>query len=217
MSRTLTVSNPSRLQPLVSLCSSSVSLQQSVLVDSGSDANLIDSTLAKRLNLRLFRLQCPLEACALDGRLICLVTHRTQSFTLRFPDQHTERISFHVYQSPMHPLILGHPWLIQHNPHVDWKMGEIRAWGPRCSLTCGVGVAPPPCPEISKVTVASTSTSNNSDTETVFPALDKVPSCYHDLKQVFNKVRASALPPHRPYDCAIDLRPGTSPVFPVWP
>lgn len=211
MSRTLTVSNPSSLQPLVSLCSSSVSLQQSVLVDSGSDANLIDSTLAKRLNLRLFRLQCPLEACALDGRPICRVTHRTQSLTLRFPDQHTERISFHVYHSPMHPLILGHPWLIQHNPHVDWKTGEILAWGPKCSLTCGVGVTPPPCPEISKVTVASTSASNHSDLETIFPALDKVPSCYHDLRQVFNKVRASALPPHRPYDCAIDLRPGTSP------
>ncbi len=159
VSCTLSISNPSRLQPLVSLCSPLLSLQHSVLVDSGSDANLMDASLAKKLNLRLFRLRRPLEACVLDGRLICRVTHRTQSLTLLFPDQHSEMISFHVYQSPMHPLILGHPWLIHHNLYVDWKTGEIRAWGPSCSLTCGSGVIPPPLPEISTVTVAPTTTS----------------------------------------------------------
>ncbi len=38
-----------------------------------------------------------------------------------------------------------------------------------------------------------------------------VPSEYRDLKGVFSKSRAASLPPHRPYDCAIDLLPGTSP------
>ncbi len=32
-----------------------------------------------------------------------------------------------------------------------------------------------------------------------------------DLKEVFSKSRAASLPPHRPYDCAIDLVPGMSP------
>ena len=44
-----------------------------------------------------------------------------------------------------------------------------------------------------------------------FPDLSEVPPEYMDLKEVFNKTRASSLPPHRPYDCAIDLLPGTSP------
>ncbi|XP_065821877.1 uncharacterized protein lrfn4b [Labrus bergylta] len=39
----------------------------------------------------------------------------------------------------------------------------------------------------------------------------RVPSHYQDLKEVFNKTRATSLPPHRAYDCAIDLLPGTSP------
>ena len=82
VSRTVTVSNPSRLQPLVTLSSHSVSLQHPVLVDSGSDANLMDFSLAKKLGLRLSRLQHPMEACALDGRVICRVTHRTQSVTI---------------------------------------------------------------------------------------------------------------------------------------
>lgn len=35
-----------------------------------------------------------------------------------------------------------------------------------------------------------------------------MPTCYHDLKIVFSKSRACALPPHRPYDCAIELLSG---------
>lgn len=44
-----------------------------------------------------------------------------------------------------------------------------------------------------------------------FPDPSTVPSCYLDLKQVFSKARATSLTPHRPYDCFIELLPGTSP------
>ena len=43
-----------------------------------------------------------------------------------------------------------------------------------------------------------------------FPDLSKVPSYYHQLQEVFNKGRALALPPHCPYDYAIELLPGAS-------
>ncbi|KAK3555430.1 hypothetical protein QTP86_016120 [Hemibagrus guttatus] len=39
----------------------------------------------------------------------------------------------------------------------------------------------------------------------------RVPSQYHHLKAVFSKKRATSLPPHRPYDCAIELLPGYCP------
>ncbi len=38
-----------------------------------------------------------------------------------------------------------------------------------------------------------------------------MPNEYLDLKGVFRKSRAASLPPHRPYDCAIDLLSGRSP------
>ncbi|KAI3375986.1 hypothetical protein L3Q82_016516, partial [Scortum barcoo] len=38
-----------------------------------------------------------------------------------------------------------------------------------------------------------------------FPDLEKVPQCYHDLREVFSKTKAMSLPPHRPWDCPIDL------------
>lgn len=44
-----------------------------------------------------------------------------------------------------------------------------------------------------------------------YPDLSAVPAEYLDLKSVFSKSRATTLPPHRPYDCAIDLLPRTSP------
>ncbi len=43
------------------------------------------------------------------------------------------------------------------------------------------------------------------------PDLTGVPAEYCDLCAVFSKYRATSLPPHRPYNCAIDLLPGTSP------
>ncbi len=43
------------------------------------------------------------------------------------------------------------------------------------------------------------------------PDLTGIPVGYCDLRAVFSKSRAASLPPHRPYDCAIDLLPGTSP------
>ncbi len=41
--------------------------------------------------------------------------------------------------------------------------------------------------------------------------LSGVPEEYLDLRAVFSCSRATSLPPHRPYDCSIDLLPGTMP------
>ncbi len=35
-----------------------------------------------------------------------------------------------------------------------------------------------------------------------------IPSCYASFADVFSPEKASHLPPHRPWDCAIDLEPG---------
>lgn len=41
--------------------------------------------------------------------------------------------------------------------------------------------------------------------------LSHVPTAYHDLEEVFSKSRVVSLPPHRPFDCAINLLPGSTP------
>ncbi len=102
-----------------------------------------------------------------------------------------------LMESPNASLVLGHPWLVQHSPHVDWSRSQIMSWSQSCHACC-LGVASPPV--------------------SVFPVLQVeaedltgVPEEYLDLRLVFSRSRATSLPPHRPFDCAIDLLPGTSP------
>ncbi len=42
--------------------------------------------------------------------------------------------------------------------------------------------------------------------------LSRVPSSYHQFKAVLSKSRATSLPPHCPYDCAVELLPGSCPL-----
>lgn len=49
-----------------------------------------------------------------------------------------------------------------------------------------------------------------SSEQPVSADLSNVSPVYNDLAEVFQKDRAQSLPPHRPYDCTIDLLPGTT-------
>ena len=117
---------------------------------------------------------------------------------------HHENIQFHLFTSTSHSLILGQPWLFLHNPRIDWKTGAIREWGEDCSKNCFVSSDQKE--QIAEINLFST----NPTTDTEYPDLTSVPPCYHHLKGVFNKTKALSLPPHRPYDCAIDLIPGST-------
>jgi hypothetical protein len=45
------------------------------------------------------------------------------------------------------------------------------------------------------------------------PDLSAIPEEIQDLREVFNKARATSLLPHRPYDCWIDLLSSTTPLW----
>lgn len=88
-------------------------------------------------------------------------------------------------------IVLGLPWLRKHNPQVNWQTGEIISWSPFCHQCCLLSAYP------------SANSKNTPSSEPI--NLESVPSQYHDLAPVFSKSRACSLPPHRPYDCAIEL------------
>ncbi len=108
---------------------------------------------------------------------------------------HIETIHFLLTDTPVTPVVLGHPWLVLHNPHFNWSQNSILSWSEGCHAACLLSA----CPSVS----CSVFQDEHMD-------LSNVPSEYRDLKGVFSKSRAASLPPHRPYDCAIDLLPGTS-------
>ena len=85
--------------------------------------------------------------------------------------------------------------MVKHSPEVDWGKHEILGWSTVCLTRClqkAHSLAAVPRLEAA-------------------PNLARVPMEYHDLREVFCKSCATCLPPHRPYDCAIDLKTGTTP------
>ncbi|XP_073718660.1 uncharacterized protein [Misgurnus anguillicaudatus] len=162
------------------------------LLDSGAEGNFIDSSLARKLKLPFTALTHQIAPFALNGHQLPTIKYTTAPITLITSGNHTETISFFITDTALSPIVLGHPWLHSHNPRIDWKLGSVTSWSEECHKSCLVSA----CVSVS---------------ESVFQGkavdLSTVPAEYHDLKEVFSKSRADSLPPHRPYDCAIDLLP----------
>uniref|UniRef100_A0A8P4GD59 Retrotransposon gag domain-containing protein n=1 Tax=Dicentrarchus labrax TaxID=13489 RepID=A0A8P4GD59_DICLA len=184
-----------------------ITVSLGVLIDSGADESFMDWDFAQKLNVKTEPLSLPLEASALDGSFIFKVTHVTEPVEVTIEDHH-ELMSFHLMHSAQHPLILGFPWLKRHNPHIDWCSGKVMGWG---RPGVGAGLDLNKKVEIGVVAdLNSASVLPHTDLKVDRPDLTSIPSCYHDLGEVFLKSKAMSLPPHRPYDCPIELIPGAS-------
>ena len=153
----------------------------------------MDMTLARQAGVPLESMDTTLSAQALDGHPLGKISHHTIPLSLTISGNHSETIQFFIIHAPTAPLVLGRPWLNLHNPHITWSTGRILGWSETCHATC-LRSAPSP--------------SRGSPPTPSPPDLKGVPTIYHDLTRVFSKDQALSLPPHRPYDCAIDLLPG---------
>ncbi|KAK3540670.1 hypothetical protein QTP70_034526 [Hemibagrus guttatus] len=97
----------------------------------------------------------------------------------------------------------GRPWLEQHNPILSWRTGEVLKWGDTCFPGCFPELPVQQSPIPTPLHVQATSIES--------PFVNRpleIPTCYAPFSDVFCPKRASKLPPHRPWDCAIDLLPG---------
>ncbi|XP_023809084.1 uncharacterized protein LOC110017718 [Oryzias latipes] len=133
-----------------------------------------------------FLLQC--------GKQLFRITSRTKPALILTSGNHREYHQFFITQCPQTPIILGFSWLQTHNPRIDWAVPRITNWSTYCMANCLHSAIP------SSISITSESEMNTD--------LSNVPSCYHDLRTVFCKSKASTLSPHRPYDCATELLNG---------
>lgn len=105
---------------------------------------------------------------------------------MTFPHGHSEEITFHLYHSNWHPVVLGYPWFARHNQQFNWTSGAVIRWSDVCKGSC--------IPEVSaSVCVATSTLKDDLD-------LSKIPQCYHDLEDIFSKSCSTSLPPHPTYD-----------------
>ncbi len=134
-----------------------------------------------------------------DVRLI------TEPITLRIGNLHEEDIKLLVLEEANTDIILGRPWFVLHEPQIFWRTGDILKWGDQCFPDCFPNLPRPSMPVSQTLSLNSTSIKSPIEKQSV-----EIPECYAHFSDVVCPTKASQLPPHRPWDCAIDLLPGES-------
>ncbi|KAL0166739.1 hypothetical protein M9458_038583, partial [Cirrhinus mrigala] len=126
-----------------------------------------------------------------------LVRHRTPDINLSIRCFHVKRLSLLVLEEANVDIILGCPWLAQHHPDIHWTPRMILRW--RCQEEYMKNL-PDSGPISSTISLCST-TVESPNSQSIF----QIPKEYRAFQDVFGK---DHLPPHQPWNCAIDLLPG---------
>ncbi|KAI2644628.1 Transposon Tf2-6 polyprotein [Labeo rohita] len=180
------------------------SVTVTALIDSGSAGNFISGTLCRQLKLRTFATSTKYQIHSITGELLSRnqVQRQCDFIQLQLGLLHKEQIKLLVLEGATVDIILGRPWLVKHNPIISWGTGEVLRWGEDCNLDCFPDL---PQPVKKSLPVCVTSVESPVSNQSV-----EIPAIYSDYADVFCPKRASQLPPHRPWDCVIDLVPNAS-------
>lgn len=113
---------------------------------------------------------------------------------------HEETLHLLVLEDTTADVILGHPWLVQHNPIISRRTDEVLKWGSTCFPDCFHHIPQPSPPHSETLTPNSKSIKSPVEKQSV-----DIPACYAPFSDVFCPKKASQLPPQRPWDLAIYL------------
>ncbi|KAL0167476.1 hypothetical protein M9458_035698, partial [Cirrhinus mrigala] len=186
----------------VTLHTSKTSLCVSALVDSGSSGNFISQACLEKLQSQRCLHKHTLAIKTIQGKPLGhgRIEFSSPVITLQVRLFHTEELRFLVLEGSTVSVILGRPWLQLHHPELSWDPCDIVRWGKHCHTNCLVNL---PTSTVAPVFLSSTRI------ESPEPAFTpEIPAEYMSFQDVFSKQAATQLPPHRPWDCAIDLLPG---------
>ncbi len=126
---------------------------------------------------------------------------KTPELTLRIGCFHEETLFLLVQEESAIDVVLGHPWMAKHQPIIRWSSGGIDQWSSYCFQHCLQSLPVPP----QRTAILGSTTFESPE----IIARVNLPEEYRAFQDVFSKVAATKLPSHRPWDCAIDLLPGT--------
>ncbi len=215
---TVTIQPVSSLHPITT----------SALLDSGAIGTFVNRDFIHKHHLETTPLPQPIPVHNVDGTLNKNGTITEEVEVLLWIRSHQERAQLVVTNLGFQSVIIGHSWLLHHNPEVDWANQKITLlW---CPLECrGLKLPKPPEAEVdlepgdrlygvfipeewaAEYIHATTTPSQQlaeqaqADMEQTF--VEMVPEAYHDFADVFSKDAFNELPPWKPWDHAIDLTP----------
>ncbi|KAK3571455.1 hypothetical protein QTP86_012082 [Hemibagrus guttatus] len=95
------------------------------LLDSGSAGNFISGALCRQLRLKLTAMQKVYQVHAVMGKPLRTVRHLAGPLHLQVGALHSEEIYLLVLEDSTADIVLGRPWLEQHDPILSWKTGEV--------------------------------------------------------------------------------------------
>jgi hypothetical protein len=133
---------PKNQGKLMVLCGIKFGLSRSshqMLLDCGADNSFIDRNMVARLEIPLVELDTPVNVRVVDGTISRTgrITHKTIPLQLEI-DRHTEFISFYV-TTLSYPFIVGHSWLFDHNPQINWTDYSLEFNSQYCLQNCVSG------------------------------------------------------------------------------
>ena len=210
------------------------------MIDSGASGNFISTSTVNRFGLATQSKEHGYELVAVDGSALPGVSEETVPLQL-VTQRHHEDIIFDVVEMANHHIVLGMPWLRQHNPTIDWKSRMLRFQECDCVVDSRPAHRQRSVADERKgqtkartACVAATSTKASSrqhDTGSAGTDLggqtghearviegshvpSDIPEQYSKWKRLFQEEEnANALPRHQPWDHEIRLEPGKQPTF----
>lgn len=147
----------------------------------------INTNTAHYFGIPVHQLKDPIHVQTLDGKPVdeLVINYQTAEIRLHTSARHIKNISFLVMESHNNLTVFSLPWLQHYNPRIAWDEKEITAWS---------------------ITVMRTACLVSPNKLWALNAMLSSMKCL-----VYS--RACMVPPHKPYDCAIDLLSGTTPVW----
>ena len=114
------------------------------MTDSGAEGKgFIDESWAKSQNLQFRPLKRPFEIEVFDGRPAesGQITHYIRA-GLRIADHYQKNMLFYVTRLASYPMVLGMPWLKQHDPQVGFAAHTFTFNSPYCQKFCNTPAKP---------------------------------------------------------------------------
>jgi hypothetical protein len=188
------------------------------MIDSGAQVGLINPSFVRQNKLQIRPTKVKYIITAVNGTT---EECSEELFASVIVDGERTTTTLLVAKTEGCDMILGYPWLRKYNPYIDWRTGELLFSRERTSpeeLTAGGNT------EVLVMATQSHSAkiaeeANKGKKEITLEEL--IPKEYQRYRETFEKKPAEELPPHRAYDCEIqlmegaELRPG--PIYPLPP
>ena len=185
------------------------------LLDSGATEMFMNRQMAARHGFKLQKLKRPLVVKNVDGTNNSggAITHQVECNV--FYKGHMERMRMDICDLGKTEVILGIPWLVAHNPEINWETREVKMT--RCPLLCGGGsqkkekVKRVAIEEEEKIVCWAIDDKEDwrreEEIEEDHRKIEEmVPRRFLKWKKVFGKMESERMPKRKIWDHVIDLK-----------